>query len=660
MTLNQQSKGALFAQRVGFPETSLPLWLDPGLLIVWITLLSSNATRSAADRKDSFAHVAAAGWGRGVGTLLRIMRMNLRHPWLVAITLVSTVIASGLQLLVPRLLGQAVDQAQGVATAGTTGALAESALWTTAAALLVVSVLRGIFTMAHNYYGEAVGHHCAYELRLACYEKLQRLSFSFHDRVHSGDLIMLGIIDIDGVRMFFATGLLRVVLLGTLIGAGAYMLLSTDLVLGLLALSFVPFVAWRSSTTQLRLRATWLTLQERLSELSRIMEENLGGIRVVRAFAAQNFELGKFDKASASALGLAHERVDIRVNNTSAMNFSFFLAMGLVLWIGGNKVIAGEISVGTLASFLTFTTILQMPVRQLGLMVNSFARASTCGTRLFELLDLEPAIKDVPGARDLVVTEGTLRFDNVDFTYPGNGGEPTLRGVSFEARRGETVGIVGPPGSGKSTIAHLIPRFYDVDGGTISIDGQDISKVTLQSLRRAVAVVQQDSFLFTTTIENNIAYGDPWAKEQRIERAAEFAQLHNYIIGLPTGYSTVVGERGVSLSGGQRQRLSIARALILRPAVMVFDDSTAAIDAGTEQRIRSAMKRFAKERVTLIISHRLSSLMHADQILFVEDGCIVERGTHEELLARGGRYRALYDLQVRPGDDTPSPMREAI
>ena len=620
--------------------------------------MSSEATRSAADRKDSFAHVAAAGWGRGVGTLLRITRMNLRHPWLVAITLVSTVIASALQLLVPQLLGLAVDQAQGIAT--TPGGVAGSALWTTAIALLVVSVLRGIFTMAHNYYGEAVGHHCAYELRLACYEKLQRLSFSFHDKVHSGDLIMLGIIDIDGVRMFFATGLLRVVLLGTLIGVGAYMLLSTDLVLGLLALSFVPFVAWRSSATQLRLRATWLTLQERLSELSRIMEENLGGIRVVRAFAAQNFELGKFDKASASALGLAHERVDIRVNNTSAMNFSFFLAMGLVLWMGGNKVIAGEISVGTLASFLTFMTILQMPVRQLGLMVNSFARASTCGTRLFELLDLEPAIKDMPGARDLVVTEGTLRFDNVDFTYPGNGDAPTLSGVSFEAHRGETIGIVGPPGSGKSTIAHLIPRFYDVDGGVISIDGQDISKVTLQSLRRAVAVVQQDSFLFTTTIENNIAYGDPWAKERRIERAAEFAQLHNYIIGLPTGYSTVVGARGVSLSGGPRQRLSIARALILRPAVMVFDDSTAAIDAGTEQRIRSAMKRFAKDRVTLIISHRLSSLMHADQILFVEDGRIVERGTHEELLARGGRYRALYDLQVRPGGDAPTPMREAI
>jgi ATP-binding cassette subfamily B protein len=296
-------------------------------------------------------------------------------------------------------------------------------------------------------------------------------------------------------------------------------------------------------------------------------------------------------------------------------------------------------------------TILQMPVRQLGLMVNSFARASTCGTRLFELLDTELDIKDAPGARDLVVTEGVLRFEDVAFRYEGAGGRPTLSGISFEARSGETIGIVGPPGSGKSTIAHLIPRFYDVASGAITIDGQDISKVTLQSLRKAVGVVQQDAFLFTTSIENNIAYGNPWARETRIGQAAEFAQLHNYIIGLPAGYTTVVGERGASLSGGQRQRLTIARSLMLRPSVLVFDDSTAAIDAGTEQRIRAAMKRFAKDRVTVIISHRLSSLMHADQILFVESGRIVERGTHEQLLALGGRYRALYDLQLRPDDD---------
>jgi ATP-binding cassette subfamily B protein len=379
---------------------------------------------------------------------------------------------------------------------------------------------------------------------------------------------------------------------------------------------------------------------------------------VVRAFAAQDHELDKFDNSSAEALELAHERVQIRVNNTSAMNFSFLAAMCLVLWVGGNKVIDGQISVGTLASFLTFMTILQMPVRQLGLMVNSFARASSCGTRLFELLDLELPIKDAPDAKDIVVTDGTLRFDNVGFTYPGTE-HPSLSGISFEAHRGETVGIVGPPGSGKSTLVHLIPRFYDVDSGSITIDGQDIRKSTLQSLRRTVGLVQQDSFLFTTSIENNIAYGNPWAREQRIERAAESAQLHNYIAGLPAGYGTIVGERGVSLSGGQRQRLSIARSLVLKPAVMIFDDSTAAIDAGTEQRIRSAMKRFAKDRVTLIISHRLSSLMHANQILFVEDGGIVERGTHEELLAKGGRYRALYDLQVRPGDEQSQQTREA-
>jgi ATP-binding cassette subfamily B protein len=403
--------------------------------------------------------------------------------------------------------------------------------------------------------------------------------------------------------------------------------------------------------TQLRLRAAWLTLQERLAVVSRVMDENLGGIRVVRAFAAQLHELGKFDAASKSAMSLAHERVRIRVTNTSAMNFSFFFAMGLVLWAGGTKVIAGEISVGTLASFLTFMTILQMPVRQLGLLVNSFARASTCGSRLFELLDLELTIKDDPKAPALKTTEGTLRFDNVSFAYPSAPNRAVLTGVSFEGRRGETIGIVGPPGSGKSTIAHLIPRFYDVTGGSISIDGQDIRSVNLSSLREAVGVVMQDSFLFTTTIENNIAYGNPWAKETRISRAAEYAQLHNYVAGLPAGYTTVVGERGVSLSGGQRQRLSIARSLILKPAVMVFDDSTAAIDAATEQRIRSAMKRFARDRVTIIISHRLSSLMHADQILFIEDGKIIERGTHEQLLAKGGRYRTLYDLQVRPEAD---------
>ncbi|WP_432757203.1 ABC transporter ATP-binding protein [Consotaella aegiceratis] len=595
------------------------------------------------------AHVAAAEWGRGLGTLLRIIHMALRHPWQVAISIGATLVAATLQLTIPLLLGRAIDQTQGVVDGG--GEATDGALLITALTLLAVSVLRGVFTLLQNYFAESVGHHIGYELRLAFYEKIQRLSFGFHDSVHSGDLITIGMLDLEGVRIFFSTGLVRVVLLTMLIGIGAYLLLSTDVTLGLLSLSFVPFVAWRSPVMQLRLRATWLELQERLSVLTRVMEENLAGIRVVRAFAAQRHEMEKFDGASKRAMSLAHRRIGIRVRNASAMTFSFFAAMGLVLWVGGGKVMDGEISVGTLASFLTFMTILQMPVRQLGLMVNSFSRASTCGSRLFAILDLDPAVRDVEGAKPLAVTDGVLRFDNVGFAYPEAPDRPILKGISFEARRGETIGIVGPPGAGKSTLAHLIPRFYDVTEGQITIDGQDIGQVTLRSLRQTVAVVQQDSFLFTTSIENNIAYGDPWAKEQRIERASESAQLHNYVLGLPTGYGTIIGERGVSLSGGQRQRLSIARTLMLKPAVMVFDDSTAAIDAGTEQRIRGAMRRYVEDRVTIIMAHRLSSLMHANKILFLDRGEIVEQGTHEELLAKGGRYRALYDLQVRPGDE---------
>jgi len=610
-------------------------------------LITLKAGRERA-RGDARDHVAAAHAGKGMGPLMRITLFSFRHPFQASLAIGATIIAAVLQLTIPRLLGQAIDQAQNVLTVTDQGA--EQALFWTAMTLLAVSVARGLFTLVQNYFSESVGHYVAYELRLAFYDKVQRLSYSFHDRVHSGDLITLGLLDLDGLRMFFSTGLVRTILLAVLIGVGAWMLISTDMVLGLLALSFVPFVAWRSSVAQLTLRKTWMVLQEKLSVLTRVMEENLGGIRVVRAFSGQKHELGKFDAASSEALDLAHQRVQVRVKNTSMMTFSFFAAMGLVLWVGGNKVIADEMSVGTLASFLTFMTILQMPVRQLGLMVNSYARASTCGDRFYGFLDAPVEIEDRPGVKPLKVNQGVLRFEDVHFTYPG-ASVPALNGISFEARAGQTIGIVGAPGSGKSTLAHLIPRFYDVTEGRVTIDGQDVRDVTLQSLRRAVAVVQQDTFLFTTTIENNIAYGDPWAKERKIERAAESAQLHNYIMGLPAEYDTVVGERGVSLSGGQRQRLSIARSLVLKPAVMVFDDSTAAIDAGTEHRIRSAIRRYASDRVTMIIAHRLSSLMHADLILFLEDGRIVERGSHEELLALGGRYRALYDLQTRPAED---------
>jgi ATP-binding cassette subfamily B protein len=297
--------------------------------------------------------------------------------------------------------------------------------------------------------------------------------------------------------------------------------------------------------------------------------------------------------------------------------------------------------------------ILQMPVRQLGMLVNSVARTSTCGARIFALLDLEPAVSTAPDACDLSLTEGTLRLDRVSFAYPSAPDHLVLHDISFTAHRGKVIGIIGEQGSGKTTVAQLIPRFYDVTGGSITLDGQDIREVTLPSVRKAVAVVTQDVFMFTTTMENNIAYGDPWAPEAGIETSSSDAQLHDYIDALPERYRTVVGERGASLSGGQRQRMSIARSLILDPAVLIFDDSTAAIDARTEERIFTAIRAKAASRVTILIAHRLNTLMHADRILVLDGGRIAEQGTHAELLALNGRYRALYDLQHQSFGDRP-------
>ncbi len=614
-----------------------------------LTADSNRADLSPTSASKPVVEVMAVtdtvGWMTGLRTMWRVTRMAGETPWQVMIALMSTLLAATLQLVIPRLLGRAVDETQMIGTIGADAA--QSALMTTAILVLVVSILRGIFATAQNYYSEAVGHHTGYRLRMQFYDKIQHLSFGFHDSVHSGDLITLGLLDIEGARMFFATGLVRFVLLAVLIGFGGYWLLSIDLWLGLMALSFVPYVGWESSVSQLKLRGTWLVLQERLDILSRVMEENLAGIRVVRAFSAQDHELAKFHWTSESALELAHERVDIRVKSTSFMTLSFFISMGLVLWFGGRQVQAGQITVGTLASFLTFMTILQMPVRQLGMLVNSIARTSTCGARLFALLDLDPVVSNKLSAPALHVNEGTLRFENVSFAYPSAPGQTVLKNLSFTAKKGETIGLIGPQGSGKTTIAQLIPRFYDVTAGRITLDGQDIRDVTLQSLRQNVAVVSQDVFMFTTTMENNIAYGDPWAPVDRIEGASDNAQLHSYIDALPERYGTVVGERGASLSGGQRQRMSIARSLILHPAVLVFDDSTAAIDARTEQRIFESIRAQAKERVTVLVAHRLNTLMHADRILVLDQGEIIEQGTHDELLALGGRYRELYDLQNR-------------
>jgi len=608
--------------------------------------LRQQAYRGMGDQSDHSV-------GGDAAILWRITRLVLKYRLRMSLAVGATIAAAVFQLMIPRFLGDAVDSALGLLNnSAIAEEVARQALFDAAMLLLAASVLRGVFTLAHNYGGEAIGHLIAFDLRLAFYGKLQSLSFSFHDKVHTGELITRGMLDLEGVRMFVNTGLLRLVLLINLIGAGAYLLLSSDLLLGVLSFSFVPFVAWRSSAARLRLRALWLALQERMGRLSQIMDENLTGIRVVRAFGAEPFEIGKYDVASDDAMAIADQRIKTRAISTSQMTFAYFISMGLVLWVGGLRVLDGAMTVGDLTVFLTFITILQQPVRQLGLLVNSIARASTCGARLFAVLDLEPAIADQPGASALQTTDGVVTFEDVSFAYQDAyfdeaSAPPVLHNVSFSVARGKTLGIVGPPGSGKSTIANLLPRYYDPSGGRITVDGMDIRQVTITSLRQAMRIVQQDSFLFTTSLENNIAYGDPWADDEIVQGAASTAQIDGFVAALPDGYGTLVGERGVSLSGGQKQRVAIARAAMLEATALVFDDSTAAIDAETERRIRISLQAHTARCATIIISHRLGALRHAHEIIFLEAGRIVERGDHDSLIKQGGRYAALFELQSR-------------
>ena len=593
--------------------------------------------------------------GGSFRVLMRIVRMALDYPGLLAIGFVFIVGASVFQLFIPLLIGDGVNTVEEIFTSpdADENQLRQALIWI-ALGLLASAVLRGLFTFGHMYISENIAQRLGYRLRMLYYEKLQRLSFAYHDRVHTGDLLTRGLLDIEGIRAFASRGLLRVVYLAIFVGTGTFLMMRVDWELALISLSFVPIAAWRSIVARLQTSRGWRLYQEEMGRLTKVMDENLKGIRVVRSFSAEPYEMEKYDKSSNEAFNRAFRLVGIRSLNLSIITFAFLGVMTAVLLVGGLKVLDENdpFSLGQLAQFLAFMSIMQNPVRQLGMVVAGWAQGATSGKRLFEVLDEIPEIADKPGAKDLVLTDGALRFENVDFAYMDEyGDEQVLTDVSFEARPGHTIGIVGPPGSGKSTLAHLIPRFYDPIAGRILIDDQDISEVTLASLRRTVGVVEQDTFLFTTTIDNNIAYGDPWAEHRNIESATSHAQMSEYVERLPGGYGTLVGERGVSLSGGQRQRLSIARSIMLHPQVIVFDDSTAAIDAATEQRIRAALQEVTSDRATIIISHRLSSLMHANEIIFLEGGKIVERGTHAELLELGGKYRDLYELQIRPDDD---------
>ena len=579
--------------------------------------------------------------------LIRITMMAWRYRARIILAYVSFFVAVGLSLLIPRILGEFIDKL--VRSEGgriIASDVTRSSLTWMALALLVASLMRGIFDFLRTYTTDSLSQKVAYDLRNALYDKLQHLSFAFHDKEHTGNLMSKATSDVEAVRRYVNLGLVRSLEVVVRAVAVTSILVFLDWKLALISLVFMPFVLVRSTMVMGRLRVMWMHVQEVMGQLVTILQENLVGIHVVKAFASEDYEKKKYDQKAQELRREFYQSERLQGLNSAWMTLYFTLALGLVLWYGGWEVIRGNLTPGGLTMFILYMNQLSFPIRMTAFVVNSFSRAISSGRRLFDVLDARSPVEEKPDAKDVGRCQGYVRFQDVSFSYDSR--FPALNQVDILAAPGQITAILGAPGSGKSTIVNLLPRFYDATEGQITIDGTDIRDFTLASLRRNVGIVQQDVYLFSASIKDNIAYGSVNASFEDIIRAAKVAQLHDHIMSLPDGYATWVGERGVTLSGGQRQRLSIARTILVDPPVLILDDSTSSVDVETERLIHRAMTEVMKGRTTFVIAHRLSTVREADVILVLKDGEIVEQGTHQGLIARGGMYQEIYELQLRP------------
>jgi len=574
--------------------------------------------------------------------LIRVLKVPLKNNKSgLLLSIISIIFTATLQMSIPYYLGASIDKAL---INNKIGDLSLTPFITIGLLVLLLSIARGLFSFLHVYQGEKMGQTLAFNLRKDYFKKLQSLSFNYHDGVHTGDLITRGIIDIEGCRMFINTGVLRVLFLSIFISTGAILVINVDVFLGILALSFVPFIAIISSYARLTLRKNWYKLQEQLGVLTRVMDENLSGVRLVRSFMKQKKEMEKYSVASQVVKKVTFRQIKVRSFSISLNSFVFLISMSLVVYFGSISVLENRITLGELTSLIAFMSILQGPVRQIGMLVNSFARASATSSRLFEVIDQEEDVKNIQGKRFNKPVE-KIEVKNLCFSYGQN---EVLKNISFEASPNHSIGIVGPPGAGKTTLSRLLPRFYNPNEGSILLNGLNISTLDLLDLRKSVNLVDQDNFLFSDTFLENVRYGAPKASKDMVEWSTSKAQIHRHIDELPGKFETLIGERGVQLSGGQRQRLSVSRTLLFQSKVVIFDDSTSAIDTQTEKKIRDEMFSLGRGITLIVVAHRISSVMNLDEILYLDRGKIIERGNHKELMNKKSYYSELYNMQINP------------
>ncbi|MGQ9489711.1 MAG: ABC transporter ATP-binding protein, partial [Anaerolineae bacterium] len=532
---------------------------------------------------------------------------------------------------------------------------AESAILWAGLLILAFAVARGFFAFAQGYMAERASQSVAFDFRNELYAKIQRLSFSYHDRNQTGQLMIRATDDVEKVRQFIGQGLLLAVQALIILTGALVILMFTNFRLMLTILPVLPVALIIFMTFGALTQPMFIKVQQKLSALNTLLQENLAGIKVIKAFAREPEQIVRFDRSAEDLM-----QQQIRVSRTFSFVFPLVflianLGQAAVLYFGGQQIIGGTLTFGQWQKFSLYLVFVFFPLGQLGLIITQMAQASASANRIFEILDTPSEVTDWPDAITLPPIRGRVAFENVTFRY-FRGSDPVLQDVSFVAEPGQTVALLGATGSGKSTIINLIPRFYDVSAGRVTVDGHDVRDVTLESLRSQIGIVLQDTFLFSDTVMNNIRLGRPDASDEEVIAAAKLARADDFIQRLPQGYHTVLGERGSGLSLGQRQLLAIARAALADPRILILDEATSSVDTRTERQIQAALEKLLGGRTSFVIAHRLSTIRDADQVLVVVDGEIVERGKHEELLARRSAYYELYMKQFRGQELMAEPV----